>query len=40
MFGGGIALALGLSPVIAGSVSGTIAAVVVALVILRYGQAA
>jgi len=27
MLGGGIALALGLSPVIAGSVSGTVAAV-------------
>ena len=40
MFGGGIALALGLSPIIAGSVSGIVAAVIVALVILRYGQAA
>ena len=40
MFGGGIALALGLSPIIAGSVSGTVAAVIVALVVLRYGQAA
>jgi hypothetical protein len=40
MFGGGIALALGLSPVIAGSVAGTVAAVIVALVMLRHGQAA
>ena len=40
IFGGGIALALGLSPIIAGSVSGTVATVIVALVILRYGQAA
>jgi len=40
MFGGGIALALGLSPVIAGSVSGAVATVIVALVIFRYGQAA
>jgi hypothetical protein len=40
MFGGGVALFVGLSPVIAGGVSGIIAAVVVGLAILRYGPAA
>ncbi len=38
MLGGGIALFMGLSPIITGSVSGFTAAVIVAVVILRYGQ--
>lgn len=36
--GGGIAHLLGLSAIIAGSVSGVAASVAVAVVILRYGQ--
>ena len=40
MFGGGISITLGKSPLIAGSVSGVVATVIVAIVILRYGQEA
>lgn len=39
MFAGGIALALGLSPVLAGGVSGSLAAGAVAWFILRDGPA-
>ena len=40
MFGGGLAFFLGLSPAIAAGVSGSAAALVVGMVILRYGPAA